>query len=188
MPPTKGASIADKRADKVAGKGKKGRKKQDSDEEAYVGTKSAKDKKERDPDQPKKPQSSYFHFMNTKRGPVKEAEPNLKFGELTKRLTEMWRALDETEKKIYEDLAAKDKERYHGEMEAKGCAVKKKVVPEEGAPKKGLSSFFLYSADARERIKKSNPDIKQPDILKKIGAEWKGISDEERAKWEEKSR
>ena len=67
-------------------------------------------------------------------------------------------------------------------------AVKKKVVPEEGAPKKGLSSFFLYSADARERIKKSNPDIKQPDILKKIGAEWKGISDEERAKWEEKSR
>lgn len=72
-------------------------------------------------------------------------------------------------------------------MEAKGLGKRPKVV-EEGMPKRGLSSFFLYSADARERIKKSNPDVKQQDILKKIGQEWKGISDAERKKWEERSR
>ena len=112
---------------------------------------------------PKKPQSSYFHFMNSKRGEVKEADPSLKFGELTKKLTDMWKNLTPEEKQVYEDLAARDKERYQEEMQAKGLA---KAPVDADAPKKPKSSFFLFSDEQRVKIKKANPDIKQTDILK----------------------
>ena len=86
MPPTK--TIVAKRVEKVADKavakkigGKK--KKIDSEDEAYVGAKGAKDKKEKDPDAPKKPQTSYFLYMNAHRKEVKDANPDLAFGPLT---------------------------------------------------------------------------------------------------------
>ena len=56
--------------------------------------------------------TSYFLFMNVKRKETKEADPTLTFGTLTKKLTDLWKALTPEEKKIYEDLAAKDKLRY----------------------------------------------------------------------------
>merc|ERR1712080_401873 len=59
---------------------------------------------------------------------------------------------------------------------------------DDDAPKKALSSFMLYSVDARERVKKEDPDIKQTDILKKIGAEWKSLSEGEKKKWEDKAK
>lgn len=175
--------IAAKRNAKVGGK----RKKVDSEDEAYVASKGQKEKKEKDPDAPKKPQTSYFLFMNTKRPEIKAAEPGLGFGDMTKKLTEMWKALTDEDKKTYEDMAAKDKARYQAEMEAKGLAKPKPVV-DETLPKKPLSSFFLFSAEAREKIKKEDADIKQTDILKKIGAQWKELEPAEKKKWEDKSK
>lgn len=154
MPSTK--VIANRRNDKVAAK----KKKKDSEDEAYVAAKGVKEKKEKDPDAPKKPQTSYFLYMNANRDSVKKANPDLAFGPLTKKLTEMWKALTEEERKKYEELAAKDKERYHAEMEAKGLATKKKPAADADAPKKALSSFMLFSQEARERLKKSDPDVK----------------------------
>ena len=185
--PGRGA-IADKRNEKAAvKKGGAKKKKIDSEDEAYVANKAGKEKKEKDPDMPKKPQTSYFLFMNAKRPQVKADEPNLGFGELTKKLTQMWKDLDDEARKEYEDLAVKDKQRYQKEMEAKGLAKKPKVVDSE-APKKAQSAFFLYSAEARDKIKKEQTEMKQADILKKIGAEWKALSDAEKKKWEEKAK
>ena len=149
MPVTK--SIAAKRTEKVEDKaaakkavGKK--KKIDSEDEAYVGAKGTKEKKEKDPDAPKKPQTAYFIYMNANRNDVKAANPDLAFGPLTQKLTTMWKELSDVERKKYEDLAAKDKQRYNAECSAKGISggSKKKVVDSD-APKKGLSAFMLFS-------------------------------------------
>lgn len=110
MPPTK--SIAAKRDEKAAGKKGGNRKKKDSDDEAYTGGGGAKTKPEKDPNAPKKPMTSYFMYMNDKRPEVKAADPTLTFGTLTKKLTENWRALSDEDRKIYEEKAAQDKERY----------------------------------------------------------------------------
>lgn len=72
-------------------------------------------------------------------------------------------------------------------MEAAGLA-KKKVLHDASAPKKPQSSFFLFSHEARERMKKDDPDVKQTELLKKIGAEWKSLSEGERKKWDQKSK
>ena len=152
MPATK--QIANRRGEKTAAKKVGGkRKKVDSEDEAFTCSKAAT-KKEKDPNAPKKPMTSYFHFMNAKRKETKEADPSLTFGTLTKKLTDLWRNIDPEDKKIYENLAAKDKLRYQDEMEAKGL-LKKKPVVDTDAPKKAQSSFFLFSHEARERIKKT---------------------------------
>ena len=182
MPPK--GKIAAKRNDKLASK--KGRKK-GSDDEAYVANNAdkKKEKAEKDPNAPKKPQTAYFLFMNATRAKVKEAEPDLKFGEMTKKLTEMYKNLSEEEMKEWNEKAKEDKERYQAEMEAKGLAKAKKPEPAAGQPKKALSAFFLFSAEAREKLKDEN--IKQSEVLKRIGAQWKELSETNKKVWEKKA-
>ena len=72
--------------------------------------------------------------MNAKRQGLKEAKPDLKFGELTKELTDQWKKLTEKEKKVYEDQAAKDKERYNNEMREAGLLKEKKDSDEPKRP------------------------------------------------------
>ena len=176
--------VADKRAAKVETKtvGKKKAKK-DSDDDAYVA-KQSKGDKVKDPNAPKRPMSSYFLFMNAKRAGVKEAEPDLKFGELTKKLTEKWKALTDKEKKIYEDAALVERKRYETEMREAGLLKEKK---DENEPKRPQSAFFLFQAEAREKIKKENPDIKQTDLLKKTGEEWRNLDAKKKAVYEKKA-
>ena len=97
----------------------KGKSKSTKEEdEPYVASKSAKMKKEKDPNAPKRPMSSYFLFLNERRETLKKEKPELKMGEQTKVMTTEWKAMDAKKKKKYEDLAAKDKERYESEMKA----------------------------------------------------------------------
>jgi hypothetical protein len=158
------------------------KKKKDDDDEAYTA-KSANPKKEKDPDAPKRPQSSYFLFMNDRRPVLQKEQPELKFGELTKKLTDDWKALSDKDRKKYEDMAVKDKERYAKECEEKGIATKGKKEETDG-PKKPQSAFFLYSADMREKYKKSHPDMKFGDVAKKIGEDWKNADAKTKDKYE----
>ena len=56
--------------------------------------------------------SAYFLFLNERRETLKKEKPDLKMGEQTKLMTEEWNKMDDKKKKKYQDLAAKDKERY----------------------------------------------------------------------------
>ncbi|KEI42902.1 uncharacterized protein L969DRAFT_42644, partial [Mixia osmundae IAM 14324] len=69
-------------------------------------------KKEKDPNAPKRPLSAYMFYSQDKRTQVKEDNPDASFGELGKILGAQWKDLDESEKKQYNDMATRDKERY----------------------------------------------------------------------------
>lgn len=62
-----------------------------------------------------------------------------------------------------------------------------KAEKDENEPKRPMSAFFLFQAEARERIKKENPDIKQTEILKKTGAEWRELDEKKKAVFEKKA-
>ena len=79
--------------------------------------KSSKNKKVKDPNAPKKATTTYFAFMSEVRSKVKEENPNLKTQELSKIMGKMWRDMDSEDKKKYEELVEKDKQRYKNEME-----------------------------------------------------------------------
>lgn len=150
--------------------GKRGKK--DSDE-AYTVAKPKGAKAEKDPNQPKKPMSAYFHFLQERRQTLKQEKPDLRMGESTKLMTGEWNKMTDKVKQKYQDLADADKKRYYSECEEKGIKVKSNPAnkaKDAGGPKKPQSAYFLFQAEERERLKKDKPDAKQSEIMKLVGA------------------
>jgi len=75
-------------------------------------------KKKKDPNAPKRGASSYMLFMKEQRQRIVAENPGAKFGEIGKLVGEAFKALSEEEKRKYEVMAEKDKERYNQEMKA----------------------------------------------------------------------
>ena len=73
-------------------------------------------KKEGKEAKPKRGLSAYVFFCRDKRPEVVKKYPDLKFGEVGKKLGEMWRDLDDSKKEPYKQKEIKDKERYRNEM------------------------------------------------------------------------
>lgn len=73
------------------------------------------------------------------------------------------------------------------------AAKKEAVVSDEEKPKKKRTSGYLvYSAHMRESVKtkltSDGAKLKNQDIMTELGAMWKALSDEDRAKWNEKAK
>ncbi|KAH8064866.1 DNA binding protein [Aureococcus anophagefferens] len=102
----------------------------------------------------KKAVSAFLHFCSEQREAVKAEKPGMNVGEVTKMLSEKWRALDDAGKQKYVDIAAADKARYERE---------KKDAPEP-APKKPAAPIDPYETVipvARvKKICKLDPDVK----------------------------
>lgn len=82
------------------------------------GGKGKPPKKPKQPDaMPKRPQSSYFIFSNERRNELKTQYPDKKITELSKLIADEWKAKTAEEKKVYEQQAAVNKEKYHKTME-----------------------------------------------------------------------
>jgi len=61
--------------------------------------------------------SAYFLFSIEERPKVKADMPELTFGDVAREISKRYRELSEDDRKIWEDKAAADKERYEREME-----------------------------------------------------------------------
>ena len=90
-----------------------------SDSESDDEDKEPKKKKKRakkDPNAPKRNVSAYFHFASAIRPKLKADNPTLGVTELAKMIGERWQKLTDSDKKPYENLAAKDRDRYQREL------------------------------------------------------------------------
>lgn len=56
-----------------------------------------------------------------------------------------------------------------------------------GTPKRNMPSFFLYANSHREDIKIANPTVKGNRLMKMISRQFKSLSGEERAHWDQKA-
>ncbi|BFZ64083.1 hypothetical protein YB2330_005221 [Saitoella coloradoensis] len=141
-----------------------------------------KRKRERDPDQPKRPMSAYLIYQGEVRQQVKD-----KLGEqatqqnIMKEVAERWGKLTDAQKKKYVDLAEKAKEQYTSNMEeykakkdggespAAASAPEKEASPEpeaEAAPEPEATPATPAKAAATPKEKKnkrkSRSDVKTP--------------------------
>jgi structure-specific recognition protein 1 len=120
---------------------KKGTKRKPAPEKKKraTGKKARKEKGE-----PKKPLSAYMFYVQQNRQKVISDNANkLSFGDVGRKLGELWAALPPEEKAHYNELNRKDKERYadqkkewdlakgHSEKESKKKAKKKKPPPKK---------------------------------------------------------
>jgi len=107
-------------------------------------------KKQRDPNAPKGPRNAYMIFIQRTREKLqkemqeKSTKKKAQFGTISKELGKRWKALMQSEKKVFEDEAALDKIRHRKEMEEYEKSLKKdtleSAVPEPFAG--GLSSQY----------------------------------------------
>ncbi len=74
-------------------------------------------KAKKDPEKPKKSKTSYMYFCQDQREKLLEENPNILLGEQSKKLGEMWNALEVDEKQKYVMIAGDDKTRYEQELE-----------------------------------------------------------------------
>jgi hypothetical protein len=168
------------------------------DSEVFANTeeelKKKSPKKEKiDPDAPKAAVNSFILFCRDNRDKIKEKNPEMKAIDITKKLAEMWKDLEDEEKKEYQEKSKEDKERYVRELEdyepKEGFKnPKKSPSPKKpSSPKRSLSSYIFFCNDKREEIKKNNPEMKTTEIMAEMGKLWKVLSDKKKKPYEDKA-
>jgi len=99
--------------------------------------KRKKRKKNKDPNRPKRSMSSFMFFSNANRDSLRTQKPDLKFTEVGKALSQMWKEITSDEKQKYIDMAEKDKERYKQAMSSYKPDQKHPTPSESGSGAQG---------------------------------------------------
>ena len=89
---------------------------------SYFGNKAPKIKKIKDPSLPKRPKNAYMLYCAKMRASVKEELNTNKVADIQKRLGEMWRSMNESDKQVYTDEATQLSSEYKKLMEAQAPA------------------------------------------------------------------
>mmetsp|Transcript_1761 Transcript_1761/g.3083 ORF Transcript_1761/g.3083 Transcript_1761/m.3083 type:complete len:389 (-) Transcript_1761:267-1433(-) len=136
------------------------------------------------PQAPKRFKSSYICFFMAKQPEIKEAlGDKASVTEVSKRSAEMWRELPAEERAHWDDVAAKDKQRYMVEKASYTGPWQvpwKRAKKDPSAPKRPMSAFLYFSQDKRRRIKENNPSIRNTEVSRILGEMWRNASEDER--------
>ncbi len=171
------------------------------------GKESKKTKKAKKAGQ-KRP-TAYLLFCGDNRSRITEENPGIKGTDVMRKLGAEWKALDDEEKKVYkersenweapesdDDSVASEKKPKTKKKKADDASSvtsekkkkSKKKADDAGSvgsekKKKKLTGYMAFSNAMRPKVKEEEPGIKNTDVMKKLGAMWKELSDEEKAKW-----
>ena len=99
----------------------KDKKRYESEMSTYVpkeGPRGKGARKKKDPNAPKRALSAFFHFCQDERPKVKAELGEATVAEVAKELGRKWQDCNEEQKGKYEQMAARDKQRYEREMTA----------------------------------------------------------------------
>lgn len=132
--------------------------------------------------------SAYACFVQVIREEHKKKHPEetVVFAEFSKKCAEKWKTMNPKEKKRFEDMASRDKERYNREMDdyvpADGGrkGKKRKKAKDPNMPKRALSAFFLFCQEERQKVKDQHPEWRVSDIAKELGRMWEGCTDRQK--------
>ena len=107
---------------------------------------------------PKRAQSGYLFFSKYYRKELKTKFPEMVFSEQSKQTARKWKQMNEDEKKEFNYMAQKDKERFERE---------KSKIPVK--PLKPKNSFMAFAGDHRDSVIRDHPDWKMGQIQKQLG-------------------
>jgi hypothetical protein len=74
--------------------------------------KRSRPQKEKDPNAPKRPSNAYFLYCADNRDGMMKKHPELKIGQISKRLGAEWKELDPQAKKVYQNKFEDAKKEY----------------------------------------------------------------------------
>jgi hypothetical protein len=138
-------------------------------------------KQQKDPNKPKGAKSAYIFFVEAQ----KKLQPGtVEFTKFSKECGAKWAELDAVDKRTHEEKAALDKQRYNREMQdyippedydEDGIPQpkKKKKKKDPNAPKKNLSSYFIFSGDERASVCEELGTNKCTQVMGVVAERWK---------------
>lgn len=106
---------------------------------------------------------------------------------MMKKLGKIWSSLTPNDKKVYEEVAKKDRLRYDEEIKnltKNGQTLDKLQEVQTKRPKKCLSAYMIFVKQRRRLISDSNPHMPVLQIMKEVGKEWKSLDAQGRVKYE----
>jgi high mobility group protein B3 len=136
------------------------------------------------PTAPKRFKSSYICFFMAKQPVIKEElGDSATVSEVSKRSADMWRSLSAEDRAHWDEVAAKDKQRYMVEKATYTGPWQvpwKRAKKDPSAPKRPMSAFLYYSQDKRRAIKDANPSLKNTEVSRILGDLWRNATDEDK--------
>jgi hypothetical protein len=113
----------------------------------------------------KRPTSAWMYYMNENRNRVREANPNLSIGEISKVLSQEYKSLSQDLVDVYINMANKDKERYNTEKSLVKNIAPRAVAADFPPLKDGetilplvrlmyIVFFSIYNLDYRQELKR----------------------------------
>jgi len=112
----------------------------------------------KDKNLPKGPKSGYLFFQEKVRSEILEKSPDIKPTEIMIEAGKRWGLLSEEEKTPYKELAKRDKERHHDDMEKyKSSAVS--GIGLTNAPSDDASSSTILSSSSPKKVKRTREPI-----------------------------
>jgi len=138
---------------------------------------------------PKRNRSAFILFSIDLRTKIKNKEledlnPNDKFV----KIAEMWKEISDEERKIYEERARKEKERYTVELND-FC----KIFPSEPIQrprnhiKKPCNAYGFYLRAMKEEIRKEHPKMRMCEVLRVVSEKWKNLTPDDKQIYEKKA-
>lgn len=158
-------------------------------------------KKQKKTDGVKKPITSYMFFSKHERDKLKSEQPEIIGKDVLVEIGSRWRKLSPKEKKIYDDQAELDKERYTKEKDKvqKNLETEDIVIEEEKIQipentqtkinkksKQPPSAFLFFCQEKRSVLKGKDPSIKQSKMNEELRKLWDLLDDGEKISYENK--
>jgi hypothetical protein len=144
------------------------------------------------PQAPKRFKSSYICFFMAKQPEIKaDLGDSATVTSVSKRSADLWKHLPPGERAHWDDVAAKDKQRYLSEKATYTGPWQvpwKRVKKDPSAPRRPMSAFLFYSIGKRQQIKSLHPALKNTEISRVLGEMWRGLSNAERTPFIEKEK
>jgi len=152
----------------------------------------------KDPNAPKRNMSAYMFFANTHRPTVMKHYPDITCPDVTRILGKMWSEATDEEKKMFDILAEKDKQRYQNEKKIYATLPKKDEYPKKprkkrakkdpSAPKRNMSAYLFFSNIRRHDVKKERPELSFSEIAKVLSKMWKEMEPEDKKPFDDMAR
>lgn len=180
LAPFEDAGEGDESVDSLSSSPKRGKKKRDNSTLRKA------------PQAPKRFKSSYICFFMAKQPEIKEElGDKATVTDISKRSAEMWRNLPADQRGHWDEVAAKDKQRYIAEKSTYTGPWQvpyKRAKKDPSAPKRPMSAFLYFSQGKRKSISDKNPDMKNTEISRLLGEMWRNSTEEERRPHVEKEK
>jgi hypothetical protein len=145
-------------------------------------------KKERDPNQPKKPKTSYLFFTVEQRKLLKDTRPTMTETEIKAYLSSRWASLSESEKNVYVQMFNVEREKYKKAMElyknSGGVAPPQKVQSKPAVVESSDDDedvrFTRFSEVVSKEIKKEHKKWSDDKVREELKERWEELDDDEK--------